>query len=136
MAHANNTMKTTTTEEQLYNILIIRSFYGADDALSCVSVDEQYRDDLACAEDMTLEEATEAVENSDNSIYHLAHNEAGRAELLIVPLSVTDQILSIYSDGSNADWSDYEGEDNDEEAINAHINDCVLAIARGGATTK
>lgn len=127
---------TTTTTEQLYNILIIRSFYGADDMLSCVSVDEQYRDDLSNAEDMTLEEAEEAVENSDNNVYYLAHNEAGRAELLIVPVSVTEQILSIYSDGSNADWSEYEGDDNDVEAINAHINDCVLSIAREGAITK
>lgn len=104
--------------------------------LSCVSVDEQYRDDLSNAEDMTLEEAEEAVENSDNNVYYLAHNEAGRAELLIVPVSVTEQILSIYSDGSNADWSEYEGDDNDVEAINAHINDCVLSIAREGAITK
>ena len=130
-------METTTTEEQLYNVLIIRSFYGASETLTCVAVDEQYHDDLSYAEDMTLDEAEEYVENSDNHTYYLAHNEAGRAELLIVPLSVTDQILSIYSDGSDADWSDYDGEDNDEKAINAlnaHINDCVLAIAREGAT--
>jgi hypothetical protein len=130
-------MKTTnTTEEQLYNILIVRSFYGQNDTLSCAPVEEQYGDDLSYAEDMTLDEAEECVENSDNNTYFLAHNEAGRAELLIVPLSVTEQILSIYSDGSNADWSDYEGDDNDEDAINAHINDCVLSIAREGATTK
>ena len=129
-------MKTITTIEELYNVLIIRSWYGQADTLSCVSTDEQYRDDLSNAEDMTLDEAEECVENSDNNTYFLAHNEAGRAELLIVPLSVTEQILSIYSDGSNADWSGYEGEDNDEGAVNAHINDCVLAIAREGEITE
>jgi hypothetical protein len=128
-------MKTTTTEE-LYNVLIIRSWYDQPDTLSCVSTDEQYRDDLSYAEDMTLDEAEECVEDSDNNMYYLAHNEAGRAELLIVSLSVIESILSIYDDGSNADWSDYEGEDNDEEAINQHINDCVLSIAREGAITK
>jgi hypothetical protein len=114
-----------------YAIVRIRSWCGGNDTLS-VYAGENYYDDLEDYEQMTLEEAREIVESEGGDTYYSAHNEAGRAELLIVPESTVRQIIDIHDDGSCVDWADYDGDDDDAEAIGEYIEQQILEIARAG----
>jgi len=117
-----------------YAIIRLRSWYGANDTSSVYATSEAscYSGDLEDYDQLTLDEAREIVESEDGDTYYLAHNEAGRAELLIVPESIIRQIIDIQHDCSGADWADYDGADDDEQAVNQYIADQILAIARAG----
>jgi hypothetical protein len=122
------------TENENYAIVKIRSWYGRDDTLSvyATSEDSHYGDDLEDYDQLTLTEARDIVESEGSDTYYLAHNEAGRGELLIVPESIISQIIDIHNDGSCVDWSDYEGDDDDAEAASQYIHQQTVIIARDG----
>lgn len=117
-----------------YAIVRIRSWYGENDTLSVYATSEcdSYTDDLEDYDQLTLDEARKIVESEDGGTCYLAHNEAGRAELLIVPENVVWAISAIHDDGSCVDWSDYDGEDDDAEAVGEYIQQQILEIARAG----
>jgi len=114
-----------------YAIVNIRSWYGANDTLN-VYDGESFSNDLEDYEQLSMDEACEIVAAEDNATHYLAHNEAGRARLLIVHESTIRQIIDIQHDCSSADWSDYEGEDDDAEAVGDYIQQQILEIARAG----
>ena len=118
-----------------YAIVKIRSWYGEDDTVNVYKGEgegDSYSNDLEDYEQLTIEEAREIVESEDGGTYYLAHNEAGRAELLIVTESTIRQIIDIHDDGSCVDWADYDGEDDDVEAVGEYIANQILELARAG----
>jgi hypothetical protein len=122
------------TETENYAIIKIRSWYGTNDTLSVYAEDEasSYSDDLEDYDQMTLTEARDVVESEESDTYYLAHNEAGRAELLIVPESTILEIIDIHNDGSCVDWSDYTGDVDDASAASQYILQQTVNIARAG----
>jgi len=116
-----------------YAIVRIRSWYGENDTVNVYKGEgDSYSNDLEDYEQLTLDEAREIVASEDSGTYYLAHNEAGRAELLIVPESTIRRIIDIHDDGSCVDWADYDGADDDAEAVGEYIQQQILEIARAG----